>query len=202
MDGVLGQSSFDKSSSYVPQSPKKSRRLIFIIFVVILIGALVFGGKRFFGGKSERKDESSVAPTPTIEKIELPTESLIETPIPTVSLTPEPTAAPTAKPTVNPVDKATGLDRSTLSVEVQNGSGEVGAASKASEVLKTFGYHVVAIGNADNFNYENTTIKVKSDKSDFLDLLKKDLGFSYTISTTSADLTATSSADALVIVGK
>lgn len=198
MDGVLGQSSFDKSSNYVSQSPKKSRRLMLIIFIIIVVGALIFGGKGFFGGRSEKSDESSIVPTPTIENIEFPTE----TPIPTVSPTLEPTIVPTAKPTSNPVDNATGLDRSTLPVEVQNGSGEVGAASKASETLKTFGYRVVAIGNADNFNYEDTTIKIKSDKSDFLPLLKKDLGFSYTIGSSSADLSASSSADVVVIIGK
>lgn len=201
MGDVLAQPSFDKSSNYVPQSPKKSRRLMLIIFTII-VGALVFGGKGFFGGKSEKPDESSIAPTPTIEKIEFSTESLTETSIPTVSPTPKPTVAPTAKPTSNPVDNTTGLDRSTFSVEVQNGSGEVGAASKASEVLKTFGYRVVAVGNADNFNYEDATIQVKADKSDFLALLKKDLGFSYTIASSSSDLSASASADAVVIVGK
>lgn len=202
MEEAIAQSPFDKSSTYFPKSPKKSRRLIFITFVIILIGALVFGGKTFLGSESEEKDKSSITPTLTNEQAELPTESLIETPSPIDSPTPEPTITPVAKPTSNPVDKASGLDRSTLSVEVQNGSGEFGAASKASEVLKTFGYHIIAIGNADSFNYENTTIKIKSDKSDFLPLLKKDLGFSYTIGSASADLSASSSADSVVIIGK
>lgn len=198
MDGVA-QTTFDKSSNYLPKSPRKSRRLIFIVFVVILIGALVFGGKRFFGSKSEKQDKPSITITPpTIQQTEFPTD----TPVPTDSPTPEPTVVPTRKPTVNPVDQTTGLDKSTLSVEVQNGSGEFGEASKASEVLKTFGYHVVIVGNADNFNYENVTIKIKSDKSDFLGLLKKDLGFSYTIGSTSANLSASVSSDAVVIVGK
>lgn len=202
MDDSAVQAPFDRSSNYSTRSPKKSRRLIFIIFAVILIGGLVFGGKSFLGVKKEKQDKSNIIPTPTTQQTEFPAESLTETPIPTVSPTLEPTIAPTRKPTVNPVDQVTGLDRSTLSVEVQNGSGEIGAASKASEVLKTFGYHIVAAGNADNFDYENTTIKVKSDKGDFLPLLKKDLGFSYTIASASSDLSASSSADALVIVGK
>lgn len=202
MDDAAVQAPFDRSSNYPTRSPKKSRRLIFIIFVVILIGGLVFGGKSFLGVKKEKQDKSNITPTPTTQQTEFPTESLTETLVPTDSPTIEPTVVPTSKPTVNPVDQATGLDKSTLSIEVQNGSGEVGAASKASEVLKTFGYHIVASGNADNFDYENTTIKVKSDKSNFLPLLKKDLGFSYTIGSSSADLSASASADALVIVGK
>lgn len=185
-------------TQYSTRSPKKSRRLMLIVLVVIVIGALVFGGKHFLGSKSEKQDKSSITPTRFSEQ----TESPEDTPTPIDSPTPEPTIAPTAKPTVNPIDQATGLDRSTLSVEVQNGSGEFGAASKASEVLKAFGYRIVATANADNFNYENVIIKVKNDKNNFMDLLKKDLGFNYTIGSSSADLSASSSADAIVIIGK
>ena len=124
-----------------------------------------------------------------------------DTPPPPTGTESNPTVAPTAK-AVNPIDAATGLDRSTLSVEVQNGSGVTGAASKGSDILKSFGYKVSAIGNADNENYENATIQVKSTKSNYLALLKKDLGFSYTVGTTSADLEPSSTADALVIIGK
>lgn len=187
MDGVINQ-----------QSPKKSRRFVLIILVFIIFAIGVFGGKHFLNSKNPKKVSPSVTITPTPTEYQFPTD----TPSPSESPTPEKPPTSTPKPTTNPVDKATGLDRSKLSIEVQNGSGEVGAASKASDTLKTFGYKVIATGNADNFNYENTTIKVKTEKSDFLSLLKKDLGFSYTVGTASADLSASSSADALVIVGK
>src|SRR3990167_9003906 len=85
--------------------------------------------------------------------------------------------------------------------EFQNGSGEAGVAGKAAGILKDLGY-LASTGNADNFNYSNVTIQVKSTKSDYLALLKKDLSASYTIGSSSSDLSATSSADALVIIGK
>lgn len=178
-----------------PQTRKRSSRFIFLIIAILLIGALIFAGSKFLGSKGQNTKSS---PTPT------PTESVFpsDTPTPEVSETPGPSNTPTPKPTTNPVDKATGLDRSDLTVEVQNGSGEVGAASKVSETLKSFGYHVVSIGNADNFNYENVTINVKSDQSKYLSLLKKDLTTVYTIGSSSASLSASSSADALVIIGK
>jgi len=69
-------------------------------------------------------------------------------------------------------------------------------------VLKSFGYKITSTGNADNYNYENVTIQVKSTKSNFLALLKKDLGFSYTVGSASADLSSDSTSDALVIIGK
>ncbi len=102
---------------------------------------------------------------------------------------------------VSPVDKS-GLDRSKLSVIVQNGSGTEGVAGKAADVLKELGYNVASTGNADNYNYTGVTVKVKKEKSNFLDLLKKDLSKDYTIKSSSSDLSSDSPTDALIIVGK
>ena len=178
-----------------PEPPGKSKKFLkLIIFAIILIGLIWGVQKLFFGGSQESKP-AVITPTPT--EYQFPTDT--PAPSPTGAL--EATVAPTSK-AINPVDSATGLDRSTLSVEVQNGSGETGVASKGSDILKSFGYKVIATGNADNFDYQNTTIKVKSTKINFLALLKKDLGFSYTVGSASADLSSSSTADALVIIGK
>lgn len=184
-----------QDSTYVsPQKPsiKIGRWIIAVIILAMLIG----GGVKLWGLRSGQTSEN-LAPTPSPTEFQFPTN----TPAPTGS-SETVTPSPSPKPTANPIDKTTGLDRSTLSVEVQNGSGVAGAAGKASDVLKGFGYNVVATGNAGNFDYENVTVQVKSAKSDFLALLKKDLGFSYTVGSTSADLSSDSSADALVIIGK
>jgi hypothetical protein len=87
-------------------------------------------------------------------------------------------------------------------VTVQNGSGEAGVAGKGADALKRLGYNVTGTGNADNFDYTNVVIQVKNSSSDYLDLLKTDLGLSYTIGTTSADLPDSFSSDALVIIGQ
>lgn len=101
----------------------------------------------------------------------------------------------------SPIDKS-GLDRSTLSIAVANGSGKEGVAARGANILKGFGYNVASTGNADNFNYEGVTIKVKKESNNFLDLLKQDLSKDYTITKTSSDLDSSSTADALVIIGK
>lgn len=198
MEDSSFQSPVSQFSYQTPQVPGKSRKFLkLIIFAIVLVGLIWGIQKLFFGGSQESKPVA-ISPTPT--EYQFPTD----TPAPSVGPTDEPaksTATPTTK-AVNPVDGATGLDRSTLSIEVQNGSGEAGAASKGSDVLKSFGYKVIATGNADNFDYVNTTIQVKSTKVNFLSLLKKDLGFSYTVGSTSADLVSSSTADALVIIGK
>lgn len=102
---------------------------------------------------------------------------------------------------VSPIDKS-GLDRSKLSVIVQNGSGIEGVAGKAAKILKEVGYNVVSTGNADNYNYKGVTIKVKSSQKKFLPLLKKDLSKDYTIDATSSDLPSSSPTDSLIIIGK
>ena len=205
----MQESSFQSPVSQLnytsPQSGKKSKKSMFIILFIILFILLVFALQRFFFASSSKEESDVITPTPT--EFQFPTDTPAPQPSPEEEPTPtkaasNPTDTSTPKPTTNPVDKATGLDRSTLTVEVQNGSGVTGAAAKASDVLKSFGYKVSAIGNADNENYENVTIQVKSTKSNYLSLLKKDLGFSYTIGSTSADLSSSSTADALVVIGK
>ena len=105
-----------------------------------------------------------------------------------------------AKGTPTPTSSS-GVERSNLDVAVLNGSGEAGAATKASDALKKLGYNVVSSGNADNFDYATTQIQVKSTKKAYLNMLKTDLSDTYTITSATADYTGTS-ADAVVIVGK
>lgn len=200
-DATLRDTSFNFQRSSSPSvsspEPKGSKRFLMLITAVLILGAVIFAASRFLGSKGEDSEKASVTPTPT--EVIVPTD----TPTPTgVSPTPKSSPTATPKPTSNPVDPATGLDRSDLSVEVKNGGGVAGAAGKVSDFLKNLGYKVVSVGNADNFDYQSIVIEVKSAESSFLSLLKKDLSASYTIGSTSADLSATSSADALVIVGK
>lgn len=102
---------------------------------------------------------------------------------------------------VSPID-ASGLDRSKLSIAVANGSGIEGTAGKAATILRDLGYNVASTENADNFGYKGATIKVKKEKGNFLNLLKKDLTKDYAITTTSSDLSSDFPTDSLVIIGK
>jgi len=198
MEDSSFQSPVNQFNYTSPEVPKKPKKFVYIILLLIIIVGFFLTRSLFFGS-SQQEETSTETPTPT--EYQFPTDT------PTPSISPaeeeeeEPTVVPTAK-VVDPVDASTGLDRSTLSVEIQNGSGEVGAAARAADVLKGFGYGIEATGNADNYDYQDATIMIKSTKSNFLALLKKDLGFSYTVGSTSADLDSSSIADALVIIGK
>lgn len=197
-------------SNVLDREPKRSKFIVFFIISIIII-VVAFGGWRFLSSRTEESSSPATAPTPT--EYQLPTEVPLS-PSPEATPTAKPTALPTSKPTskptltttpkpsISPVSQSSTLDRSKLTVEVQNGSGVVGAAKKAADTLEALGYVINSIGNADNYDYTNVTMRVKSSKSNYLSLLQKDLASSYTIGTASADLTATSSADALVIVGK
>lgn len=184
----------DAAPAYTVPSKRSPKRFIYLIIAVIVIVLLFVLGSRLLG--SSKKQSPKLSPTPTITIA--PTEK------PSVSGEVSPTESPTpsSKPTNNPVDKATGLDRSKLSILVENGSGVAGAAGKVADDLKTFGYTISSTGNADNFDYSGVTLEVKTGSSDYLPLLKSDLSDKYTISSTSTDLSATVSADALVIIGK
>ena len=202
------ESSFTRSRrSYVYESGNKgtntvNRRTILIVVGIAILVLLVIVAVFASGRKGEEK---KIVPVITPTEIPFPTEEPTETPgkgtpTPKASPTPKPTLSPT-KTTTSTIDKATGLDRANLTIAVKNGSGVTGAAAKASNFLKDLGYTVSSTGNADNSDYENTVIEVKSTKKVYLDLLKKDLGTAYTIGSTSA-LLIDSSADAVVIIGK
>jgi outer membrane biosynthesis protein TonB len=187
------------------EAPKKrSRRGAKLFFFLLII--LLLGGLLMTRGKSVVLNifKSAPTPTPTVEptKEPTPTEMPTDTPEPTGKTGSTPTKKPTPQVSVDPVDKTTKLDRSKLSVEIQNGSGQAGVAGKAADTLKNLGYSVGSTGNADNYDYQGVTISVKSSKSSYLPLLKSDLSSSYTVGSTSATLSNSSSSDAVVIVGK
>ena len=175
----------------VPSKKSPKRFVYLVIGVIVLIIIFVFSSRFLLSSKKEIK---KVVPTPTVA------EKITNTPTPEISG--EITPTPTIKPTNNPIDKESGLNRSKLNVEVENGSGVVGAAGKVAELLKGLGYSILGTENADNFDYTGVTISVKSGSSDYGELLKSDLGKKYTVSSSLSDLSATASPDAVVIIGK
>lgn len=192
---------FHQSTTGNEQPKKRSWKKALLVLVVLAL--LGFGGYNamayFLGSGTPEQPKIEITPTPTIEEIQ---ETPTETPTPEESPTPEPTKEPTARPTTSPIDKATGLDRRELSIEVQNGSGEKGVAGKVADFLKSFGYKIGGTKNADNFDYTNVTISIKSASVNYLSLLKKDLNTQYSVGDTNSTLSASSSADVVVIVGK
>jgi len=179
--------------------PKNPSRFFFIILFVVVIGILLFVVNALVLPKGGEKKPSNLTPSPTpVLSDEWETFSPTDTLEPTRAATP----SPTTKPTTSPVDSATGLDRSELAIVIYNGSGVVGSASKASDFLKGLGYRVTSVGNADAFDYQDVVVQIKSEKKQYLALLQKDIEKEYAVGSSSAQLSASESADAIVIIGK
>lgn len=113
----------------------------------------------------------------------------------TLQVTPTPLSMPT--PTAIPE-----VDKSEYSIQVLNGGGLAGAASKIKTILIDAGYTVDDVGNTDDYSYEETEIAVKPNKSQIVEILKEDLKEDYVIGSTSADLSSSVPFDVRIIVGK
>ena len=119
---------------------------------------------------------------------------------PSILATPSPT--PTSTPTATPTPDISKLDRSSISIQVLNGSGTSGVAGRMKALLEEKGYTVENTGNADSYDYENTEIEVKEQSAAFISLLEEDLKESYVLGTTAATLSDDVPYDVRIIVGK
>lgn len=201
----MEEGQYEVSPQFTPVQKKKiNKRFIYLIGAIIVLILLFIGYKALNLSGNNVNNTISLTPTPTEFVIPTDTPTPIQSPSPTETNTPTPTPAIsiTPKPTQNPIDKSTGLDRSKLSVTVENGSGKAGVAKLGGDFLTNLGYDVTSSTNADNSDFQGVTIQVKSTSSDFLTLLKKDLATEYTITSFTSDLADSFSSDALVIIGK
>ncbi|OGK31579.1 hypothetical protein A3F29_01340 [Candidatus Roizmanbacteria bacterium RIFCSPHIGHO2_12_FULL_33_9] len=176
-----------------PSAPvKKDRTKLIIIFIIIL---LLLGGFFLFQRANNAPEEdvteeqlviSTEEPSPTPEEEEIS---------PTVAADEE-EETPTPIPTTGVVSS-----RKELNVQVLNGSGEAGVAGTGQSFLKDLGYKTVITGNADNFNYEGATVKIKSSRSSYLEDIVGDLDDKYTVNDETGTLGSSSEFDVQIIIG-
>jgi hypothetical protein len=170
-------------------------RFFTLVIVVIVLALVVFGiSKVFFANQNTGKKETLITPTITMAPTNPPeaTKAAQATPTKGVNKTPTPT----------PVAGSATIDKTKVSIGIQNGSGEVGVASKMATYLKGLGYKIGSTGNADNYDYEGVTVQTKAEFKNYIATLKKDLASEYTVTSATSDLPSTSTPDILVIVGK
>lgn len=159
-------------------SQEKNAKWLWILIVLIIIGALAFAFYKKIGpfARFASSEESVVSPSPF---------SFSES-----SSTPSPEATVGAN-----------LDKSEPKVRVLNGTNTSGLAATAKEFLETKGYTVSAIGNAVSRDFETTKIRFKKGFEKFESVLKADLSSKYSVSISSDALEASDSADIEIIVG-
>lgn len=130
----------------VGEAGKKSMRNQYILFVIsIILLACAIGYLLLW---------ARIIPNPWFKK--------------TQSIHPKPRAviAPTITPQPSPTSKSL-IDKSTIKIQILNGSGVEGQAGKLSNLLKAVGYSNIITGNTDNLEQRTTIIYNK--------LLSKDL---------------------------
>lgn len=196
---------FEGISMQQEKSSSQTFKLLgFILVTVVLLGVLIFAAGKFLTKSDGTKKPISAQPTSVKEK---PTETPTPSPTPVISgkVTPLPSIKLTSSPTVKttPSPAVTGASKkSSLKIEVLNGSGLKGAAGKMSTTLTDAGYSVSATGNADSFDYKGVTVTIKKSMSTSLDQLKKDLSAAgYVVSTSNVSLAESSTYDVIVTVG-
>lgn len=180
---------------YAPARPAKrsfGKKYIIVAAVLILLAAGGFMFMRSTGSSSS----DDISPTP----FEIPTEM----PTPEITQSASPSASPSGSPSGSPApSRPASVKKATdMNIQILNGSGEVGVAGAVRDFLKNKGYAYFETGNADNFEYQNVSVKVKSALETYGATLKKDLGEKYTIASDSAALPNDSVFDAVVTVGK
>jgi hypothetical protein len=168
-------SSFSNYPSYGEKNFHKSHFVAFFFIILIIVIIILVG--LYFLGASKKGSFNPLAPA-------------------NKTVTPVPSGKPS--PTLTPTPVA--LERSELEIAVLNGSGVAGAAKDISSHLEDLGYTIKRVTNASKFDYQDVTILITKDKSEYLEMLKKDLaGKASNIETEiDEDLTI----DAEVIVGK
>jgi hypothetical protein len=123
-----------------PQSePKKGKKTVGLLFVVLAI-ILILGGVFYFLGKKGESEDLEASPTPQ--------ERFTET---------EPTTEPS--PSESPEAE---VDKAKVKIMIQNGTGIAKEASYLSDKLKVLGYEDIDSSNADKQDYTATTVTFSS----------------------------------------
>ncbi|OGD92507.1 hypothetical protein A2697_02440 [Candidatus Curtissbacteria bacterium RIFCSPHIGHO2_01_FULL_41_44] len=119
--------------------------------------------------------------------------------IPKNKPTPSPTPKITLTVTETPKPTTVPSFKNDILVKILNGGAKEGEAGKFSDVLKDAGFSNVNATNADNYNFQNATLRFrgedKKEAEKIAELLKKDY------QTVNQEENATSSAEIVVILG-
>lgn len=162
------------------QKSQSSGKQVLIIFGVVMIGLMLIGGGIFVSRRALQQKGAFVKPIVAPAEIKKDIE-----PTPVVEVT-----------------RGLPLDRADLVVQILNGSGVPGLASKAQDFLTPLGYKEIKIGNAKKYDYPETVIQIKEDKNAYLDMIKKDLSVKYTLAQKIETLSKDSEFDLVIILGK
>lgn len=150
-----------------------------LVLGIILIIGLVVGGLLWVNKKKNQEPEIIIN-----QEESAPTE----TPVPTA--------------TSEPAEPLTEEEKTEMSVQILNGTGIPGRATIARARLESAGWGEVEVDNADDYDYVESEIQVKSGSGGIFTSLKEDLEEYYQVASGSFELSANSEYDAIVILGE
>ena len=160
------------------QSQEKNAKWLWLLIILIIIGALVFA---FFKGIGPFAKLSPFAK----KEVASPTPQVIASP-----------------PLLSSPSAMEGVDRAKPAVRILNGSGVAGLASSVKDMLENLGWRVINVGNANAYDFDQTQVRIKSDFASYQEPIVKDLSDKYSIKVSSSTLDSTDSADIEIVVGK
>lgn len=166
------------------KKPLLNKKLFFIFFLVLAIGAVTIGGIVVSRKSLEKQTEIPEVAT-IVESIITPTQSQEATQSATTSASP-------SEEQVNLSD---------YSAQVLNGSGKVGEAGKAGDILEAEGFEGIKLGNADSYDFTDTQVSLKQGTPKFVfDAIESALKSDYAVKKVDA-LDEDSEFDVVIIVG-
>ena len=181
------QQTQNPSTPIYQESQEKNAKWLWLLIVLIIIGSLVFAFVRGIGPFAR------FSPFTKAEESEKFSPTPISSPITFSSPSPSPEATSEAK-----MEKP---DKSEPSIRVLNGSGIAGVATTVKDFLEGKGWTVDAVGNAENYDYEQTVLRFKGGFAKYQEDLITDLSDDYSV-TTGESLENSDDVDIEVIVGK
>ena len=162
---------------YQESSNEKSAKWLWLLIILIIIGALAFAYWKKIGPFAQFRlgaGQQSTEPSPS----------------PITFSSPTPEASTGAE-----------LNKSEAKIRVLNGTNTSGLAASAKDFLEGKGYKVATIGNAVTRDFTKTIVKFKTSFAKYGEILVGDLSGKYSVSVDKENLEATDSADIEVTVG-
>lgn len=115
-----------------PEAPEEEpRKFNYMALIIVLLVLLLLGGGvwfLFFKKSADTEMVEEETPVPTVEQQSTPTPTVVE------------------------------VNKEDIKIQILNGSGVPGAASKSQTALTAVGYKNIEVGNADSYTYKTTVV--------------------------------------------
>lgn len=182
--GTSGEKTADAVSPSLNKNDQLTKIIIFIFMLAILVMLIIFAKITVFD-----KSFKSQMITPQVVN-----NSLADDLSPTTG---DLTALPVSSPSA-----FLRKEYLLLSIEIQNGTGSSSAIAAGVDFLRSKGYANLTVNNSGGTTNENTVVRIKDDKKQFLNQIIIDLKEKYQTTQSGSPLDKTAKFDVVIIIGR